>query len=237
MAVRRSRSAGPGDFAHADLIATGPERVGWRVNVETPHGTQAYGVLVAPSHDVWRSRILTFPNILWIGPDARSTLKFEGRTPQEAERKAILFIREHCRKRSFLMRDEICLATPGRYEGANDVSEPAVAAPAAPAKDSKDRKPAQRKIRFLPVRFGTQHPAENAGTGNLSETGLFVITDTPAKQGDLLNLQLRLENKEITMRGTVRWHRKAHDIGRSPGMGVELTDPPVDYVNYVRALF
>jgi len=53
-----------------DLRATGDERHGWRVAVETPHGIEAYGVLVAPTHERWRARILTFPNVLVTGHQA-----------------------------------------------------------------------------------------------------------------------------------------------------------------------
>lgn len=61
--------------------ATGPERHGWRVHVETSRGVEAIGVLVAPSGDLWRSRILTYPNVLWTAPGGRSTLKFLAPTP------------------------------------------------------------------------------------------------------------------------------------------------------------
>ena len=32
-----------------EVAATEPERHGWKVNVETPQGLEAYGVLVAPA--------------------------------------------------------------------------------------------------------------------------------------------------------------------------------------------
>jgi hypothetical protein len=49
-----------------ELRATGPERHGWRVTVDTPYGFEAYGVLVAPSVELWRARIITYPNVLWM---------------------------------------------------------------------------------------------------------------------------------------------------------------------------
>ena len=48
-----------------ELPATGVERPGWRVQVETPFGHEAIGVLLAPSHEQWRARIVTYPNVLW----------------------------------------------------------------------------------------------------------------------------------------------------------------------------
>ena len=46
------------------LEATGVERHGWRVTVQTPLGTEAYGVLIAECDSRFRARILTFPNVL-----------------------------------------------------------------------------------------------------------------------------------------------------------------------------
>src|SRR6267143_1834934 len=75
-----------------ELRATGAEKHGWRVNVETPFGHEAIGVLLAPSHDVWRARILTYPNVLWAAPGGRGAIKFVGDTPAEAEERAIKFV-------------------------------------------------------------------------------------------------------------------------------------------------
>ena len=207
-------------FQQTAAEATGPERIGWRVNVETPLGIEAYGVLVAPTAEGWRARILTFPNVLWLKPGAAETIKFFAKTPHDAERAATDFIREHCRQREFTMRDELVLLQPGDYEKE-----------ALPGEGVPDR-----KIRFLPVLFGLRHPAERAGTGNLSEAGLFIITEDPAPEGEVVHLRLQLETRELDLTGHVRWSRRAHRIGRSPGMGVQLVNPPVDYVNYVRAL-
>lgn len=215
-----STASGQGWSAVAELEATGPERHGWRINVETQRGIEAYGVLIAPAGDSWRARILTFPNILWLGPDRQTTLKFEGRSPQDAERQAIEFIREHCRRRDYAMRDEVATVVPDALPDA------------APVVGEQ----AQRKVRFLPIAFGTDFPSERAKVGNLSETGLFIITNTPAQQGDKLNLVLHTETSELPLEGVVKWMRNAHRIGRAPGMGIALEDPPEGYVEYVRAL-
>jgi hypothetical protein len=209
-----------------ELLATGPERQGWRVNVQTPHGIEGCGVLVAPSGDSWRARILTFPNILWTVPDGRGTIKFVGRSPREAERQAIDFLRQHIRNRGHTMRDEIALSVPGEIEA--EVAPGGLAPPCGP--------PALRRVRFLPVRFGVAQITEIAGTGNLSETGLFIITGSPEKDGTWLNMLLEVDEDPIGLRGLVRWKNRQHRAGRSPGMGVQLEEPPPSYLSYVRSL-
>jgi len=89
--------SGHGDLetCPGELRATGAERPGWRVRVETPFGHEEIGVLLAPSHDRWRARIVTFPNVLWSAPGRRGALKFVGGTAEEAEAQAIAFVEHH----------------------------------------------------------------------------------------------------------------------------------------------
>ena len=124
-----------------DLRATGPERHGWRVHVETPRSHEAYGVLVAPAGELWRARILTFPNILWTIPGGGGSMKFVGRSPQEAERKAIGFIERHCDERDYQRLDQLAPVASGLIDPESD--------PFPPAKKSSG-KPSRRKLRSLP---------------------------------------------------------------------------------------
>jgi len=182
-----------------ELNATGPERHAWRVNVATPRGVEAYGVLVAPSDDLWRARVLTFPNILWLAPGMRGTMKFVGRSADEAGQKAIAFVRDHCRERRYKLRREM-VEVVSTGDGAALVTS--TQAPAAP-----------RKTRFLPVRFGVAGPTELAGTGDLSETGMFIITDIPIQSGSVVDLSLMLDHDRIALRGAVIWMREEHRAG------------------------
>ncbi len=93
-----------------DLPATGPENPGWKVNVETPRGIEAYGVLLAPCHRRWRARVLTYPRVLWLVPGGDCSLKFMAGTADQAERKASRFISEHSLLRGYVMRDEVAKA-------------------------------------------------------------------------------------------------------------------------------
>ena len=212
-----------GERCPGELLTENPERHGRRVNVETPNGIEAYGVLVAKTRcGLWRSRIMTYPNVLWAVPGGAGTMKFAGETPIEAERQAIEFIRSHCRERKLTLRNEVALSTPDKLEiESGEFVRPV---------------PATRVIRFLPIRFGVVNPSEVGGTGNLSETGLFVITNHPLEVNTRLRLMLDLDNKPLTLTGDVRWMNSNPRVGRSPGMGVQLQAPAERYAEYVRTL-
>jgi len=159
--------AGPADCP-GDLRATGAERHGWRVAVETPHGIEAYGVLVAPTHERWRARILTFPNVLWTIPGGAATLKFVANTPQRAEALAVSFVEGHIKTRGYVRRDQMDPANPGRFgaEMSHGVAASAVL----------------RKAHALPVRFGNGPTLFSAMTANLSESGMFVADGAPRRR-------------------------------------------------------
>jgi len=204
-----------------DLRATGPERHGWRVAVETPHGIEAYGVLVAPTHEKWRARILTFPNVLWTIPGGAATLKFVGKTPQAAEALAVSFVEGHIRARGFARRGTAD-AVAGRYR---PEARPG-AVVGVPL----------RKTHVMPVRFGNGTALFSAMTGNLSESGMFVATMAPLDPGSALRLLMSLENGPLGMKGEVVWSRPAIVLGRPVGMGVRLLAPPSLYQEFVREI-
>jgi Tfp pilus assembly protein PilZ len=204
-----------------DLRATGPERHGWRVAVETPHGIEAYGILVAPSQDVWRARILTYPNVLWTIPRGESTIKFVGATAQAAEAKAVAFVEGHIRARGYLRRDGLDPVVAGRFRA--ESSRGAVA-------------PAMRKLRSIPVRFGTGPSLFSAMTGNISESGLFVATFAPLDPGLAIRILVDLDVGALGLRGEVVWARRRMVLGRPTGMGVKLISPPAPYLEFVREL-
>lgn len=206
-----------------ELITQNPERHGWRVNVETPNGIEAYGVLVAKTNcGLWRARVMTYPNVLWAVPGGEGSIKFAAESPIDVERKAIEFIRAHCRERGLPLRNEVALSTPDKL---NDDEAKYV-----------QQVMATRVIRFLPIRFGVANPSEIGGTGNLSETGLFVITNHPLEVNTRLRLLLDLTNTPLTLTGDVRWMNSNPRVGRSPGMGVQLQTPPGQYAEYVKNL-
>lgn len=200
------------------------ERHGWRVNVETPHGIEAYGILIGLSEGgLWRARILTYPNVLWVIPGGGGTMKFVAESPIDAERQAIEFVRAHCRDKGLRFRNEVSLARPDAMSPDEEL-------------DCGKHAPATRMIRFLPIRFGVVNATEIGGTGNLSETGVFVITNHPVGVNIRLRLLLDLDNQPIALTGDVRWMNSEPRVGRSPGMGVRLHTPPDAYIEYVKTL-
>ena len=218
-----SSHASPKDCP-GDLRATGPERHGWRVAVETPHGIEAYGILVAPAHAKWRARVLTYPNVLWTIPGGQSTLKFVADTPQAAEAAAASFIEGHIQARGYARRIGSDTPESGRYR--------AEARPGALAASG----PLLRKNRALPVRFGSGPTQFAAMTGNLSESGLFVVTLAPLAPGEDLRVAMEIDTGPLGLKGEVVWARRRFVLGRPVGMGVQLVAPPEAYRRFVREL-
>jgi hypothetical protein len=206
-----------------DLRATGAERPGWRVNVETPFGHEAIGVLLAPSHDQWVARIITFPNVLWSAPGGRGALKFVGDTRAEAEAQAIAFVEKHLLARNLLRRD-----------GLEPVS---VARPAASPNVNRTLSAAEpRKLRVIPVRFGFDKVISRGMTFNVSTEGMFVRFPTPVDSGNSLLIHLEINSHTLPLHGLVMWNRWQAEPGRPPGMGIRLSDPPQVYQEFVTRL-
>jgi hypothetical protein len=207
-----------------ELRATGAERPGWRVNVETPFGHEAIGVLLAPSYDQWRARIVTYPNALWSAPGGRGALKFVGSTREEAEAQAIAFVEEHVRAKRYLRRDGLA---PVDVEDASNVS----------ATSSRPLFVAvRRKTRCFPVRFGLDRAVSRGTTLNVSPEGMFVHVASPTDSGGSLLLHLELDGYTVPMRGLVMWIRRRAEAERPTGMGIRLSDPPPYYQSFVSAL-
>lgn len=207
-----------------ELLATGPERHAWRVQVRTATRTEVYGVLVAESRELWRARILTYPNMLWSVPGGRGTLKFVGETALEAERQAVEFIREHCRLRGYDLADKSPTVESRPLE-------PEQAATPQPQGSSDSR-----QLRSLVIRYGPEKPERLGMTADLSKSGLFIITDDPLAVGQDLKLLLELERYSVPLAGKVAWRRAKAEQGRPAGMGVQLRTPPNIYARYVGKL-
>ncbi|HZN55567.1 MAG TPA: hypothetical protein VFB67_09620 [Candidatus Polarisedimenticolaceae bacterium] len=195
-----------------DLRATGAEKPGWRVEIETPHGHEAIGVLLAPSHDVWRARIVTFPNVLWTAPGGGGAMKFVGGTREEAEALAVAFIEQHVRSKRSARR-----------------GGPTPTGPSTPSASP-------RKLRCLPVRFGRERAGILGLTVNLSAEGMFINVSDPEEEGFPLRINLEIEAHTLPLRGLVMWNRLRPDYGRPVGMGIRLAEPPPMYRSFVASL-
>jgi hypothetical protein len=209
-----------------ELLATGTERFGWRVKVRTNYGVDVIGVLVSPVGNRWRARVLTYPNVMWMIPGGGGSIKFLGPDPAAAEQEAIDFILEHCRHRHFSVVEE----SPRPESGPIDHEQtPEVA-------KSEEVRSAQRKLRVLPIRFGVDGLTAEAVTGDLSEDGIFIATESTLAVGTPLRMEMEIEGCKIPLRGAVAWKRDRALTGRPAGMGVDLTDPPGLYKTLVREM-
>jgi PilZ domain len=213
--------AGPG-MCPGSLQATGAERPAWRVNVETPFGVEAIGVLLAPSHDVWRARIITYPNVLWTMPGGRGTIKFVGDTREEAEAQAIAFVEAHVRAKRYARRDGLAI-----------IGEPGVPE-ARPA--SKTFATSSRRVVCVPVRWGSDRASVRGVTVNVSPDGMFIGAIAPETGGQSVLINLDLEGHTLPLRGLVMWNRRRSEPGRPLGMGVRLSEPPSLYQAFVASL-
>jgi hypothetical protein len=209
-----------------ELRATGPERFGWRVRVQTRRGLrESYGTLVAPVGERWRARILTYPSALWILPHG-GALKFAGPSPEEVERQAIELIKLHCRLRRSVVLSEL----PPLDAGPIDPEQ------APHVRDSPEVQAAQRRPRVFPVRFGAGRPSAAGLTGDLSEGGMFIHTDAALRPGTELHVHLEAEGFGIPLRGVVQWARSTDEPGRLRGMGLRLTHSHPRYVRLLREI-
>ena len=206
-----------------ELRATGAERPGWRIRVETPSGHEEIGVLLAPSYDRWRARIVTYPNVLWSAPGRRGALKFVGDTPEQAEARAIAFVERHVKAKRYALRG---VSAPGKFSIAS--SEEGSTHPGFSV--------APRKSRCLPVRFSLDRVISRGMTVNLSEEGMFVGVASPVDGGRSLLIHLDLHGHTLPLRGLVMWNRRRAETDGPAGMGIRLSDPTPLYQTFVAGL-
>lgn len=103
-----------------------------------------------------------------------------------------------------------------------------------------ERRKASRVAKKLEVKFQT--PVEKTAiTNDLSETGMFIKTNMGITSGSVVNFKLNLPNsQELILTGKVtRCVRTMLGLvcESKNGMGIQLIDPPNNYINYVQSLF
>lgn len=209
-----------------ELRITEPERYGWRVLVHTGSRSEVYGVLVAPTHEHWRARVLTFPNMLWCVPGDRGTVKFVGKSAGEAESAAIEFIKEHCAQRGYAL-----LGEPAQVEAKAAAEQASPEDAGGPEILGR-----QRFLKLLPVRFGVDKPTRVGRTADLSSGGLFIITEEPLSAESRVKMRLDLEGFDVPLTGRVAWNRPKAEEGRQAGMGIHLDHAPPMFQRYVDRL-
>jgi uncharacterized protein (TIGR02266 family) len=102
------------------------------------------------------------------------------------------------------------------------------------ALSSSDRKEARREPRIpceLEVEVTTEGRSFLASLNDLSQSGAYIASRSPLKQGTPLRLAFTLDAARIELRAEVKW-RTALDGGFAgwlePGMGVEFVQPPYE---------
>ncbi len=102
-----------------------------------------------------------------------------------------------------------------------------------------EKRKAARVAKRLEVKFHST--AENTAiTNDLSEKGLFVTTSKGMDAGNSIDIKLHLPNSEaLFIKGRIVRNIKATpgiNNGTHVGMGIELINPPQDFVNYIQSL-
>ncbi len=193
------------------------------MTAQTPSRTEEYCVLIAPSGDLWRARIVTFPSMLWSVPQGRQTMKFVARSAEAVEKLARDYIRQFCIERKFKMSAIRTDAPAGPVNsdtapGADDAGQP------------------RRLLHAVTIRFGEEKLDRSGCTLDLSAGGLAVETRQPLPMGRRVKLVMEVEGSSLPLVGTVVWARSKAEGDRPAGMGVQLQSPPALYRHYVRKL-
>lgn len=102
-----------------------------------------------------------------------------------------------------------------------------------------EKRQATRIVKRLEVKY--QIEVENTAiTSDLSEIGIFIRTNRGIEPGSVINIKLNLPNaQELFLEGKVVRSRKILPglVGESKsGMGIQLINPPDNYINYVHSL-
>ncbi len=190
----------------------------------TPFGRETYRILLSQDGATWIARIVTLPNRLWAHPNGREALKFLANTAEDAERAAVEAMEAECARSGRRLAPSSAFA-PSLVLGTD---EPEAAPSLVP--------PAVRRPRRLLVRYGESTPDHAAVTANLSETGIFIISDRPERTGARLRIDLRFPEGPVQLGGIVVWTRAEKEDSRSVGFGVCLTERPPEYLVRVRSL-
>jgi len=99
-----------------------------------------------------------------------------------------------------------------------------------------DKRESQRFAKRLEVRFSSGGMSYSGFSGNLSENGLFIRTKRGFAPGSTIDIELVLPDGTVSfLKGIVRRTIKAAASVKN-GMGIELLQKDVRYVDFVRTL-
>ena len=119
----------------------------------------------------------------------------------------------------------------------NEPKRPATTGdPDAPRRDG-ERRPAKRLRKRLMVRYGVDEANKMGFTKNISETGIFIRTNTVFRPGTTVHVQVQFPERTFSYWGRVAWAKQvptqlAHVL--ECGMGVSFIEPPGDWLEFYR---
>lgn len=209
-----------------DYSSTGTERHGWRALIEGKEFPEVYGVLIAPMERLWRARILTYPNVVWMIPGGGSTMKFLGVSAAQAEGEAAQFIQEFCKSRGLKISRRLPNLEPGPFNHEES----------AATQSDTEAQANRRRLRHVPLWWGKNAADEEGLSEDFSESGLFLISGKLQPEGTKLKLRIKAGDTMVELTGTVAWTRDVAGGGRRIGMGIELQAPSQAYKEFVRSL-
>ena len=94
-----------------------------------------------------------------------------------------------------------------------------------------------RKIKRLPITFSDGNVEYPGTSSDFSASGLFIRTRRASGPGTSLRMVLEVgENRSIELKGIVVRAIKTGSMVFKNGMGIQLTDIPQDYENFVQEL-
>lgn len=101
-----------------------------------------------------------------------------------------------------------------------------------------DKRTRNRAKRRMMVRYGLSAPEKTAFTKNLSETGLFLMTNQVFKPGTTIQVQIQFPTETFSMWGRVVWAKVvppqlSHVL--ECGMGICFIDPSDDWKTFFLA--
>ncbi len=94
-----------------------------------------------------------------------------------------------------------------------------------------------RAKKRMMVRFGVAKPEKTGFTKDISETGLFIKTNTILKPGTTVQVQIHGQPRVFTMWAKVIWGKKvppqlAHVL--ECGMGIRFLEPSPEWLDFCR---
>jgi Tfp pilus assembly protein PilZ len=99
----------------------------------------------------------------------------------------------------------------------------------------QEKRGGDRTKKRVMVRYGVDAANRTAFTKNLSETGVFLQTNSVFKPGSTIQVQIELDERSFNMWARVAWAKKvppqlAHIL--DCGMGLCFIDPSPEWLEY-----